>query len=218
MKRVKIILADDHEIIRDGLKAVLEKYPEFEIVAEASNGVEAVNMVESLNPDILVIDINMPKMNGMEATEHLRKINHPVKVIILSMYHDSEHITRCLDLDVMGYVVKSQGGKELTSALRDVVQNKKFYSAAVTTAIIDKYTRERESSRSENMIKTVELTNREKEIIGLIALGLTNQKIADKLFISLRTVETHRANLMRKMEVKNSVELVNKARELKLLV
>lgn len=216
MTDVSILLADDHEVIRDGLKALLEKHKRFRVIGEASNGQEAIDKVGELKPDVLLMDITMPVLNGVQASAEVHKRYPKTKVVILSMHHDVDHITQCLENEVMGYVVKSQGGKEIIAALEMVSDGKKFFSEAVTKAIIEKYTENKNIHTSKKPLR-IELTNREREIISFIAQGWTNQRIADSLFISFRTVETHRANLMRKLEAKNSVELVNKAREYNLL-
>jgi DNA-binding NarL/FixJ family response regulator len=211
MKTVSIILADDHEVVRDGLKAMLARHKEYVVIGEASNGQEALEKVKNLHPAILLMDISMPGVNGMEAARIIAKEHPDVKVIILSMHQDIEHISECLESDVMGFVVKTEGGKELIKALEAVAHGKKFYSDAVTKAVLEKYASQRSPSKQPE--QSIELTSREKEIIQFIGQGWTNQRIADKLFISFRTVETHRANLMRKLEAKNSIELVNNARK-----
>jgi two-component system, NarL family, nitrate/nitrite response regulator NarL len=216
MNPIRILLADDHEVIRDGVKALLERDPSFVVVGEASSGVEVIEKVTDLQPEVLLMDVTMPPGNGIDAASEIRQLHPDCKIVMLSMHHDAETITRCLEIDVMGYVVKSQGGKEIVHAIQSVHAGKKFYSEAVTRAIIEKYT-EAKNIKVSKKASLNELTNREREIIGYIAQGWTNQKIADALFISFRTVETHRANLMRKLEAKNSIELVNKAREHKLL-
>lgn len=216
MKRIRIFIADDHEVIRDGVRALLEKSDKYKVVGEASNGDEAFAKIAELKPEIIIMDISMPGTNGIEATRAIREHNKESKIIILSMHTDADHISACLSLDVAGYVVKTHGGKEIIASIEAVHEGKKFYSEEVTQAILGQY---RESTRPQPRaeLPTAELTAREKEVLTYIAQGLTNQKIADKLFLSFRTIETHRANLMRKLEVKNSIELINKARALKII-
>jgi DNA-binding NarL/FixJ family response regulator len=181
MKKLKILLADDHEVIRDGIKALLEKNPTYSVIGEAANGVEAIEKTSALHPDILLLDISMPKQNGMEAAREISKSMPDVKVIILSMFVDTEHISKCLELDVMGYIVKTHGGKEIINAIEMVSTRRKFYSNEVTQTILDNYRQQRIASHTRKSKPKVELTNREKQIIGLIAQGMTNQEIAEKL-------------------------------------
>lgn len=212
MTQVNILIADDHEVIRDGVKALLEKNPGLTVVGEAADGFEAIEKAKVLNPDVILLDISMPRMNGMDAAQEIHAANPKTKIIILSMHVDADHITRCIEMDVMGYVVKTHGGKEIINAIEAVMAGRKFYSDIVTDTILEKYKEQRVLEVTKKAKPAIELTSREKEIITFISEGLTNQKIADKLFLSFRTIETHRANLMRKLDAKNSIELVNKAR------
>jgi DNA-binding NarL/FixJ family response regulator len=216
MKKTRILLADDHEMIRDGLRAVLEKVKEFEIVAEAANGQELLEKIVPAQPDVVLLDITMPLLNGMETAKELQENFPGIKVIMLTMHDNVEYILKCIEYGVMGYVLKNEGGKEIIRAINDVSEGKKYYSEIVTNAILENYKQEIKRSNKPNKVQ-LEITHREQEILVYITQGFTNQKIADKLFISFRTVETHRSNLMRKLDVKNSIELVNKARELNLI-
>lgn len=212
MNPVKIFLADDHQVIRDGLRALLERNAAYRVVGEASDGNEALAKVATTKPDVIFLDLSMPGMNGMDAARQLREKFEDVKVVILSMHSELEYITQCLEHDVMGYVVKNDGGKEVIKALEAVVEGRKYYSDAVSQTIMEKYRQQRAEVLSKKQV-VVEITNRERQVMEHIALGHANSRIADDLFISIRTVETHRANLMRKLDAKNSIELVNKARE-----
>ncbi|MEJ1239269.1 response regulator transcription factor [Chryseolinea sp. T2] len=213
MNPIRIFLADDHMVIRDGLRALLERNGSYAIVGEASNGSEALERVATTTPDVIFLDLSMPGMNGMDTARRLREEFGNVKVVILSMHNELEYIVQCLEHDVMGYVVKNDGGKEVIKALEAVVAGRKYYSDAVAQAIMGKYRQQRAEVLNRKQV-VVEITNREKQVMEHLAQGHTNSRIADDLFISIRTVETHRANLMRKLEAKNCVELVNKAREL----
>jgi two-component system nitrate/nitrite response regulator NarL len=211
MKTIKIFLADDHQVIRDGLRALLEQNRHYKIVGEASTGREALKKVPSVKPDVIFLDLTMPDMNGMDTAQQLREEFPDIKVVILSMHNESEYIAQCLEYDVMGYVVKNDGGSEVIKALEAVVRGKKYYSEAVAQAIMEKYRQQRVKVSVKKEV--TEITNREQQVMEHISRGYTNHRIADELFISFRTVETHRANLMRKLDAKNSIELVNKARE-----
>ncbi|WP_320004703.1 response regulator transcription factor [Shiella aurantiaca] len=212
MEAMRIVLADDHEIIRDGLKALILKHPGYEIVGEANNGQEALEQVKALQPDIVIMDISMPVMNGMEAARQLHSDFPEVKTIILSMHREASYITQCMDYHVMGYVLKDEAGKEIIHALQAVQQGRKFYSDLTTKVIFEKFAEERTQAPAA-AAPSITLTQREMEIMKHIAEGKTNHQIADTLFISFRTVETHRANLMKKLNAKNSIELINQARK-----
>jgi DNA-binding NarL/FixJ family response regulator len=216
MKTVKIFLVDDHQVIRDGLRALLEQNKRYKVVGEASSGREALEKIGTAKPDVVFLDLTMPGMNGMETAQELRSEFSEVKIIILSMHNETEYIAQCLEYDVMGYVVKNDGGKEVVKALESVMQDKKYYSEAVAQAIMEKYRQQKREVIQAKQV-AIEITNRERQVMECISKGLTNLRIAEELFISFRTVETHRANLMRKLEARNSVELVNKARAQKLV-
>src|SRR6478609_7417816 len=211
MAKHKILIADDHAMIRDGVKTLLKQNKDCQVVGEAVNGNEAIEKYETLKPDLVILDISMPDMNGMEAANTIIK-NHPeARVIILSMYDDEDYISQCIEYGVKGFVVKSESGSELNYAIKSVLEGRNYFSQRVQEVIVKKYTSgvKRKSKEPE-----VKLTSRELEIIKLISEGLTSHQIADKLFISPRTVETHRANLMKKMDVKNSIELVKKVEKM----
>jgi DNA-binding NarL/FixJ family response regulator len=216
MKIVKIFLVDDHQVIRDGLRLLLEQNEHYHVVGEASSGREALEKIGLAKPDVVFLDLTMPGISGVETAKELRSEFPEVRVIILSMHNELEYITQCLEYDVMGYVVKNDGGKEVVKALESVMQDKKYYSEAVAQAIMEKY-RQQKKETLQARKAIIEVTNRERQVMQYISKGLTNHSIADELFISSRTVETHRANLMRKLEARNSVELVNKAREQNLI-
>jgi two-component system nitrate/nitrite response regulator NarL len=212
MRTVKIFLVDDHQVIRDGLRALLEQNKYYKVVGESSCGKEALEKVRHVKPDVVFLDLTMAGMNGMETAREFKSEFPDIRVVILSMHNDLEYIGQCMDYDVMGYVVKNDGGKEVVKAVESVMQDKKYYSDAVAQAIMEKY-RQQKKEIIQTKRDVIEITNRERQVIEYISKGFTNQRIADQLFISFRTVETHRANLMRKLEARNSIELVNKARE-----
>ncbi len=215
MPKYKILLADDHEMIREGIKMILKRNKDYEIVGEAVNGKEAIDQYKSLRPDLLIMDISMPVLNGMEASKEIIRTDSEAKIIILSMYDDEDYISQCIEYGIKGYVVKNESSKELDNAMKLVLEGCTYFSSRVQEVIVKKYTTIKTGqSKKETNFK---LTTREKEIVKLIAEGMTSQIIADKLFISPRTVETHRANLMKKADVKNSIELVKKLEKLKVI-
>jgi DNA-binding NarL/FixJ family response regulator len=211
MAKHKILIADDHAMIRDGVKTLLKQNKECSVVGEAVNGAEAITKYKSLKPDLAILDISMPEMNGMEAAREIIKLHPEARIIILSMYDDEDYISQCIEYGVKGFVVKSESGNELNYAIKSVLEGRSYFSHHVQEVIVKKYTSGVKRKPKEPEIK---LTNREIEIIKLISDGLTSHQIADKLFISPRTVETHRANLMKKVGVKNSIELVKKVEKL----
>ncbi|MBT1709445.1 response regulator transcription factor [Fulvivirgaceae bacterium PWU5] len=215
MHRYKILIADDHSMVRDGVKNLIRQNKEYTVIGEASNGRQAIEQFETLAPDLLILDISMPDLNGMEVAREVLNKNPLASIIILSMYDDEEYVSRCLEIGVKGYVVKNESGSELEYAIKSVLQGKNYFSRQAQDVIFKKYSHA--VTKKKQREELIRLTPREVEIIRLIAEGLTSQQMADKLFISPRTVETHRANLMKKVGVKNAIELVKKVQQLELI-
>src|SRR5262245_17797854 len=185
MNTIRIFLVDDHQVIRDGLRAMLERNQHYEIVGEASSGNAALANVATAKPDVILLDLTMPGMNGMDTALELRKEFPNIKVIILSMHNELEYIAQCLEHDVAGYVVKNDGGSEIIKAVEAVMREKKYYSGAVAEAIMNKYKQQRmEVSSAKKEVS--EITNRERQVMEYISRGYTNHEIADTLFISCR--------------------------------
>lgn len=216
-----IILADDHALVRDGIRSLLEEEEYLEVIGEASNGKEAVTMVENKNPDLLIIDIRMPELNGIEAVEELKRLGNPVKSIILSMHDSEEYILKSVSAGARGYLLKDTGKSEFIKAINTVQQGGKYFSGDISDVLVDNlYGNSKITGKSDSKLNEAvpfDLTNRELEILELVLSGLTNKEIAEKLKKSKRTIETHRFNLMRKMEVKNLLELSKKAQEYDLI-
>jgi DNA-binding NarL/FixJ family response regulator len=215
MPKHKILIADDHAMVRDGVKNLVQQNKDLVVIGEARSGNETLELYDKLQPDLLIMDISMPDMNGMEVSRAILARNPNANIVILSMYDDEDYISRCLEYGVKGYVVKNESGSELEYAIKSVLQGKNYFSRQAQDVIFKKYSQN--VSKKKTTEDTVNLTKREVEIIKLIADGLTSQQMADRLFISPRTVETHRANVMKKLTVKNAIELVKKAQQLKLL-
>lgn len=215
MQKFKILLADDHAMIREGVKNILKQTKDLALVGEAINGKETIEKYGQLQPDMLILDISLPDMNGMEVTQQLLTSFPEANILMLSMYDDEDYISRCIENGVKGYVVKSESSQELEYAVRAIMQGKTYFSHRVQEVILNKY--KQNATRKKHREELVKLTAREIEIIKLIDEGLTSQQMADKLFISPRTVETHRANLMKKFAVKNAIELVKKARQVQIV-
>jgi DNA-binding NarL/FixJ family response regulator len=215
MNRAKILIADDHAMIRDGVKSLLSKNKGLSVAGEASNGHEALEKYKSIRPDLLILDLSMPGMNGMDAAEQILKDDPTAKIIILSMFNDEDYISRCMEHGVKGYVVKNETGSELDQAVNTVLKGQTYFSNEVQKIIFRKYSNS--VMKKKKIEQAVKLTGREVEIVKLISEGLTSHEMAEKLFISPRTVETHRANLMKKAGVKNSIELVKKIERMGLI-
>jgi len=215
MIKHKLLIADDHAMIRDGIKALLKQIREYQVLGEAANGVEAIEKYFALKPDLVILDISMPEMNGMDASKQILERDPDAKIIMLSMHDDEEYISRCIEQGVKGFVVKEESGKELNFAIRSVLDGNNYFSNHVQQVIVNRYANS--AARKKQKETDVKLTTREIEIVKLISEGLTSQEMADKLFISPRTVETHRANLMKKVGVKNSIELVKRVEKMNLL-
>jgi DNA-binding NarL/FixJ family response regulator len=214
----RIVLADDHSLVRDGIRSLLEEEQDFEVIGEAANGKEAVVMVEAKKPELLIIDIRMPEMNGIEAVEELNRLKNPVKSIILSMHDSEEYILKSLSAGASGYLLKDTGKTEFIKAINTVVQGGKYFSGDISNVLVNNLLGQNNKLPEAEADKKVaenpfDLTNKELEILELVLSGLTNKQISEKLQKSKRTVETHRFNLMRKMEVKNLIDLSKKARE-----
>ena len=214
----KIVLADDHSLVRDGIRALLESETDLVVIGEVSNGQEAVAMVEKLSPDLLIIDIRMPVMNGIEAVEALSNSNSQVKSIILSMHDSEEYILKSISAGANGYLLKDTDKTEFIKAIHTVREGGKYFSGDISNVLVSNLLssnkplvkKEQKMTPSENVF---DLTNKELQILELVLSGLTNQQISEKLQNSKRTVETHRFNLMRKMDVKNLIDLSKKAQK-----
>lgn len=211
MQKYKILIADDHPMIRDGVRNLIKQNKDLIVIGEARNGEETLIEYVTKQPDLLILDISMPDKNGMDISREILEQNPDAKIIMLSMYDDEDYISRCLECGVKGYVVKNESGAELEYAIQAVIQGNNYFSRQAQDVIFKKYSQN--VTRKRQRDEEISLTNRETEIIELIAEGLTNQQMADKLFISPRTVETHRANVMKKVGVKNAVELIKKANQ-----
>jgi two-component system response regulator NreC len=202
---LRILLADDHTVVRQGLRKVLEECPEWQVVAEAGDGREAVRLAELHKPDVAVIDVAMPLLNGIEATSQITKRVPGVRVLILSMHSDEAYVTQILKAGAIGYLLKDSADVDLLQAVSAVAQGASFFSPAVARLMLDDYVRqpgERTIDRYES------LSSREREVFQLIAEGKSNKEIAALLFISGSTVETHRAHFMDNLDLHSAAEIV----------
>lgn len=206
MDSAKVLIADDHQIIIDGLKSLISSEENIELVGEASNGKEAIDLLNLINVDVVILDINMPVLNGIEAMKRIKSEFPEVKVIILSMHNESSLIKSLIEMGADGYLLKNCDQDELIEAVNKVASGQKYFSSEVTISLLNKTGGMKSSVKMDPVIAS--LTEREIEILKLITQGLTNKEIGDQLFISHRTVDTHRTNLMKKLEVNNIAGLI----------
>lgn len=199
---IKIIMADDHEVVRAGLRRLLSVDKSIKVLDEAVNGKDAVELVQYHKPDIALLDILMPMMNGIEATKEI-KANTDTYVIMLTAYEDSYHLEQALAAGADGYLAKDIGAKELINSIHSVMHGDRAFSKSIIKIMQKKYVPNEEQDSA-----PVTITKREQEILNLVALGKTSQQIANELFISIRTVESHRYNIMQKLDIKNTAGLV----------
>jgi DNA-binding NarL/FixJ family response regulator len=217
-----IVLADDHSLVRDGIRALLEEEKDLLVVGEVSNGKKAIGMVRDKLPDLLIIDIRMPEMNGIDAVEVLKKEGVSTDCIILSMHDSEEYILKSVSAGASGYLLKDTGKAEFLKAIHTVRQGGKYFSGDISNVLVNNLlnpskTTGKEDSSKEDGQNPFELTGKELQILELVLTGLTNKQISEKLQKSQRTIETHRFNLMRKMEVKNLIDLSKKAQKYNLV-
>lgn len=215
MCKADILIADDHAMIRQGVRSLLSRNEQWHVVGEAVNGREAIEHYNDLKPDLIILDISMPEVNGMDVAQKILRDHEDAKIIVLSMYNDDDYISKCMEHGVRGYVVKSETGGQLEEAVETVLRGEVYFSNEAQKAILKRYSNTLAKKKTTEI--SVRLTAREIEIVKLIGEGMTNQQMADRLFISQRTVETHRANLMKKVGVKNAIELVRKVERLGLI-
>ena len=203
---MNILIIDDHRIVRDGIKLYLDGDPEYQIVAEGSSGYDALNLTQQKEVDLILMDINMEGMDGIETTKKVIEEHPEIKVIALTMHNDYQHIKAMMDAGAGGYLLKSCDESELKYALKSVMEDDIYYSKEVAQTVMNNLAKKKARSRSEAL--ATPLTPREKEVYQLIMEEYSNQEIADKLFISIRTVEVHKRNLLEKTGAKNTTGLV----------
>jgi DNA-binding NarL/FixJ family response regulator len=206
MSAVRIVVADDHGVVRKGLRLILERHEGFEVVGEAADGREVVRLAEELAPNLVIMDVGMPQLNGIDATSQIVRRNPRVGVIILSMHSDEGYIVRALSAGAKGYLLKDSAEEDLVQAVRIVAQGRPFFSPKITQTLLDDYVRQLRQKGLQDSYDL--LTDREKEVLQLIAEGKPNKEVATILELSVYTVETHRTNLMQKLNLHNTAEIV----------
>jgi two-component system, NarL family, response regulator NreC len=209
MSKTHILLADDHRVVREGFRALLESEPDFEIVGETGDGLEAVRLVEQQKPHVLVVDLMMPGLNGLEVARQVTQRSPRTRIVVLSMHANEAYVLEALKNGASAYVLKDASAAELVRAVREAVAGRRYLSPPLSEPAIDSYIERARNSDSLDLYDT--LTNREREVLQLAAEGHTNGEIAGRLFISPRTVETHRANVMHKLGLRSQTELVRYA-------
>jgi DNA-binding NarL/FixJ family response regulator len=210
MSKIKLIIADDHQLFRNGLEELLKKYDDIKVVKSVADGFEFMEVAKShLEVDIVLLDISMPNRDGFQVLKELKAINSTIKSIVISMHYDGNYIAKCAKMGAYGYLLKNTDESELILAIRTVNKGKKYFSTLISEKMINFMSTQ---SVSENV-----LSNKETQVLALISKGLTTNEIAAKLFVSSRTIETHRANILKKLEVKNSAELIKRAAEMNLI-
>jgi DNA-binding NarL/FixJ family response regulator len=211
MEKIKIILVDDHQIVRDGIKALLNDADDIDVISEAASYNELREKLKLQNPDIIVMDISLPEMSGIEITKLLNETYPNLKVLILSMYTGEDFIFNAIKAGAKGYLPKNTTRKEIIDAIHSIYENNEYYSESISNVILKSYVQKAKTSDVPSERSEDKLSSREIEILKYFAGGMSNQEIADKLFISIRTVESHKNHIMQKLELKSTVELIKYA-------
>ena len=206
MNPVRIVLADDHTVMRNGLRLLLERQPNLQVVGEAADGRQAVALSETAHPDVVIMDIGMPNLNGIEATRQIVSHNPRTAVAILSMHSDEGYVIRALKAGARAYLLKDSAEADLLAAVRALTEGKSFFSPAISKILVEDYMRQLECRGAEDTYEL--LTNREREILQLLAEGRTNKEVANMLNLSLYTVETHRTHILQKLNLHSVPELI----------
>jgi len=206
MNAVRILLADDHIVMRNGLRLLLERQPHLQVVGEAADGRQAVALCESANPDVVIMDIAMPNLNGIEAARQIVNRSPRTAIAILSMHSDESYVIRALKAGARAYLLKDSAEADLLAAVRALTEGKSFFSPAISKILVEDYMRQLESRGAEDTYEL--LTNREREILQLLAEGRTNKEVANMLNLSLYTVETHRTHILQKLNLHSVPELI----------
>ena len=213
---MRVLLADDHAIVRRGMRSLLETEESVEVVAEAADGLEALRLCEEHHPDLLILDVAMPRLNGIDVAARAQKMQPPPRAIMLSMHLDESYVMRSINAGARGYLLKDSTDEDLLPAIRAVAAGKSFFSPAVSGVLAEEYM---EQLRARGLTDSYDLlTDREKEVLQLLAEGRSNKEVASLLEVGLSTVETHRANLMQKLNLHSTAEIVLYAVRKRLIV
>ena len=209
MNPITILLADDHDVVRKGMKMLLEDETDVKVIGEASDGLEAIEKVKNLMPNVVILDLTMPRMTGIEAAKIISEQYPEVKILIFSMHNNREYIVSSVENGANGYLLKDTGKEELMRAIKVVSEGRKYFPPEISEVIIDELLA-KTAMNQDNSNKPIfqKITPKEKQILGMIVQGFNSREIADKLFLSIRTVDNHRANMMKKTKAKNTADLV----------
>lgn len=207
-EKTKILLVDDHHLVRTGIANLLAGEPDLEIIGEASNAGEMIDLLKQQEPDLAVLDIALPDMSGIELARQMAKEFPKVKVVFLSMYTSEEFVFNAINSGAKGYLPKNTSRSELLEAIRAVAKGEEYFAESISNTILKSYIKKAKSGNLEQLRDESLLSKRELEVLRLFAQGLTNQEIADKLFISIRTVESHKNHIMQRLELKTTVDLI----------
>jgi len=210
METINIVLADDHVLVRNGIKAMLDADTGIHVIGEAGNGMEALEVARKLKPDILVLDIRMPEMTGLEAAAELKDFSASTKAVILSMHDSEEYVLQALDAGAYGYLLKDTDKNEFVKALKQVHAGTKYFSGTVSNVLANQLLNAKPFVKRVDAEDQYHLTKKEKEILRMVIDGKQNKQISESLGKSVRTIETHRFNIMKKMGVNNAIDMVNK--------
>ncbi len=216
MNKIRVLVADDHSIVRKGLSLQLDQHDRFKVVGEAADGREAVRLAEQLNPDVVIMDIGMPGLNGIEATAQIVKQAPAIGVIILSMHSDDNYLARALTAGAKGYLLKDTAAAELDRAVQAVAEGRSFFSPAIAKILVEEYMRQLKQRGLQDTYDL--LTDREKETLHLLAEGKSNKEVAKILNLSVHTVETHRSNIMEKLGLHTTADIILYAVRKKIII
>ena len=209
MNKIRIIIAEDHQTVRDGIKFLINAEPDLEVIGEAGDGREAIRMAEKLSPDILLMDISMPKLNGLKATAKLKRIQPDIKILALTRHTEEAYLHELLQAGVSGYVLKQSASAELLRAIRVVAVGGNHIDPLIAKMVLNNYTVK--STKLRGDVSGIPLTNRESEILRQIGWGYSNQEIAEQLELSVKTIEAHKANALKKLNIKSRLDIVQYA-------
>jgi len=209
MERTRVLIVDDHQIVRDGIKRILDDESDIELIGSLGSGKEALNFVKCNQPDIVIADLSMPNMSGIELTEQLTSLYPEIKVLILSMFNNEEYIKSAIQAGAKGYLPKQDSTTEiLLEAIRTIANGDEYYSPSISKIVMKSFVNNVKSANIGDIVKKQQLTSREKEILKLYVEGYTNSEIAEKLNLSVYTIKTHKNNIMQKYNFKSTVEMI----------
>ncbi|WP_234737193.1 response regulator transcription factor [Tellurirhabdus bombi] len=211
------MLVDDHSIVRNGIRSLLEQVDDFEIIDEATDGEEALEKLKTHQPDIIMMDISLPGMSGIQTTQVISRLYKNVRTLMLSMHNNEDYIMRSVEAGAYGYILKDSSSDEMIKALQTIQSGEKYFSSPVANIILNGYMSQLKKTDKNSRLRRSKLSKKEKEILQFLVDGMSSREIAEKLQLSVRTVDNHRANMMRRLQVKNAAELVKMAVEEKLI-